>query len=98
MIIINDATSWSITPGSSIMLLESSISGPLCSERTFIAQASLMMIVIYDHHIFIEQATGVIGSGQTRTLYLWMMRQVFFHCSKAAGTSFHRLPCFFFKT
>ncbi len=63
MKIVNDATSWSITPGSSIMLLESSISGPLCSERTFIAQASHITIVIYDHHIFIVQATGVTGSG-----------------------------------
>ncbi len=84
--IVNDDASWSITPGSSIMLLESSISGPLCSERTFIAQVSLVTIVIYDNHIFIVQATGVIDSGQTRTLNLWMMRQVFFHCAKAAGT------------
>ncbi len=61
--IVNDAASWSITPGSSIMLLESSISGPLCSERTFIAQVSPVTIVIYDHHIFIVQATGVIGRG-----------------------------------
>ncbi len=42
MKIVNDAKSWSITPGSSITLLGSSISGPLCSERTSIAQASLM--------------------------------------------------------
>jgi hypothetical protein len=27
--------------------------------ETFIAQASLMMIIFYDHHIFIVQATGV---------------------------------------
>ncbi len=42
----------SVTVESTILLLESSISGQLCSQRTFIVQASLMMIVIYDCHIF----------------------------------------------
>ncbi len=39
----------------SFMLLESSI---MLLENTFIVQASLMTIIIYDHCIFIVQATG----------------------------------------
>jgi hypothetical protein len=58
MTIVNDATSWSITQVSSITLLELSISRQLCSQRTFIVLASLMVIVIYDCHIFIVQATA----------------------------------------
>jgi hypothetical protein len=37
------------------MLLESSI----MLLETFMAEASLMTIVFYDHHIFIVQAIGV---------------------------------------
>ncbi len=43
---VNDATSWSITLELAKMLPESSISHQLCSQRKFIVQASLMMIVI----------------------------------------------------
>jgi len=58
MTIVNDGTVWSITLELAIALLESSISHPLCSYRAVMVQASLMMIVIYDPHIFIVQATG----------------------------------------
>jgi hypothetical protein len=54
---VNDASSCSVTLELSIMLLEWSISRQLCSMRIFIAHASLMTIVIYDHHIFIALAT-----------------------------------------
>ncbi len=64
MMIVNDATSWSVTLESlillelSIMLLELSIM--LLELSIMLLQASLMTIIIYDHHIFIVQATGVI--------------------------------------
>jgi hypothetical protein len=57
MIIVNDATSWSVTLELSFMLQELSISCQLCSQRTLIILASLMMIIIYNCHIFMVQAT-----------------------------------------
>ncbi len=41
-----------------------------CFYRTFKVQASLMMIGIYDHHIFMAQATGVENSAQVSSLGL----------------------------
>ena len=60
MTIVNDATSWSPTLESSITFLESSITHQLCSQRTFIVQASLMTIVNYNYHTFIVQAPIVM--------------------------------------
>jgi len=57
MMILNDTSVWSVTLESSITLQESPIRCHLCSYRTFIVQVSLMMIVIYDRHIFTVQAT-----------------------------------------
>ncbi len=69
MTIVNDATSWSPTLESSITFLESSISHHLCSQRTFIVQASLMIIVNYNHHIFIVQATVVSSNAVRQSVF-----------------------------
>ncbi len=42
-----------------------------------------VIVIIYDHHMFIAQVTGVIG--RTRTHNFQMMRLVFNHCATAAS-------------
>jgi hypothetical protein len=41
------------------------------------------IVIIYDHHMFIVQATGVIG--RTRTHNFQMTRLVFNHCATASS-------------
>jgi hypothetical protein len=41
------------------------------------------IVIIYDHHMFIAQVTGVIG--RTRTQNVQMLKLEFYHCSTAAN-------------
>jgi hypothetical protein len=42
-------------------------------------------VIIYDRHMFIVQATGGYNRGWTITLYLGVVRRVFYHCAEAVG-------------
>ncbi len=44
--------------------------------------------IIYDQNIFIIQTTGVRIRSWTRTLNLWVKRQVFYHCAATSGQEF----------
>jgi hypothetical protein len=52
-------------------------------------------VIIYDHHVFIVQATGTSSGDRTRTLDFLMARSVFYHCATHRDrTRAHTLCCF----
>jgi hypothetical protein len=72
---------------------------PLCSQRTFIAQVSLMMITIYDCQIFILQTTGEncrkgLRASQGLFMFISTFVLLVFCCKKMKSKKFSIFFCF----